>query len=162
MRGTTRPVCGVAKIVRTLPAETYKIGQIAHTELGGMHYQHIGHSGDHANCRQIAPGLKTQIREHQWVDRVHANRVEQDRIAIGLAIEHGLRAEVAAAPGLFSTTTGWPSFRDSGMAICRATKSPGPPARTAPPTGSAARAMCLPAMAGKAMQSRYPSEACGD
>jgi hypothetical protein len=46
----------------------------------------------------------------------------------GAALDTRSPASVALAPGLFSTTTFWPSSRASAGANCRAAASTGPPA----------------------------------
>ncbi len=92
-----------------------------------MHHDDVRREQDVRDRREVLERVPGQRLEEMRVAGVIAGILDEQRVAIGLRPRHLLVPMFPLAPGLFSTTTGWPSAFASGSETSRAARSVEPP-----------------------------------
>src|SRR3984957_2770272 len=66
---------------------------------GGVHHHGVGDVGEQRDRREILDAVERHLGEERVVHRVHAHRVEQERVAVGRGARDGCGADVAGGAG---------------------------------------------------------------
>lgn len=105
-----------------------RVAQLAGLRLGQRHQlghavrgqrrvgdQHQRRTADHADRLEAPQRLVRQLRLQRRVDREGGVRADQQRVAVGLRLGHGARADHRAGPGLVVHDDGLPEARREAL-----------------------------------------------